>query len=355
MTDRGTDRTTVPSEMHVLVPFWGMAGGVIKILDYATHALRAGVEHVRLWGPPIPEASTPVTTLPVFRTLEQSPNVTIEQIEKLSFGSDPAPVVLFTEPTHDELIDSAASAPLGHRLIHLVQGTRHADPSWSAGRNYRLLHRPMSRIMVTDQVAEATAPHRNLRFPARTILEGHDVDFFAEGAPRRTGRRSVFRVLYATWKSDLGDRVAELLSDRTDFMFDPIRGECGWPELRRRYHAADLFICSPGPEEGFYLPGIEAMAAGCAVVSSFVGGNASYMVDGQNMLGANFDDPTSHGDALVTLAENSELRNELIAAGARTVAHHRLDREAEEFADFLTTLHQLGETPALASQRGADR
>jgi glycosyltransferase involved in cell wall biosynthesis len=161
--------------------------------------------------------------------------------------------------------------------------------------------------------------------------------------------------LYATWKSDLGDRVADLLHDRTDVTFDPIRGECGWPELRRRYHAADLFICSPGPEEGFYLPGLEAMAAGCGVVSSFVGGNASYMVDGQNMLGATYDDAASHANSLVTLVENSELRNALIDGGANAVVHHRLQREAAEFADFLSTLHQLDETGALASQRGADR
>jgi len=278
-----------------------MAGGVIKILDYAQHAVSGGVPEVNLWAPPVPPQDHPIHSLPVFALLKDAPAVTIRPLHELAFGDDPEPWVLFTEPTHHVLIEAAASESLHHRLIHLIQGTRHANPEWSDGRNYRLLHRPMSRIMVTDQVAAAVTPHANARFPMRTIIEGHDGAYFAAGAPEQTAIRSVFRVLYATWKTDLGDRVAELLADNPSFTFDAVRSECGWPELRRRYHAADLFICSPGPEEGFYLPGIEAMAAHCVVVSSFVGGNESYLDDGRNVLRAPYDDAAAHAQALITL------------------------------------------------------
>lgn len=333
-----TSRRSVPTDLHVLVPFWGMAGGVIKILDYARHAISGGVHEVHVWAPPVPPHDHPIHSLPVFASLKDAPSVTFRALHELDFGDDLEPWVLFTEPTHHALIEAAATHALHHRLIHLIQGTRHANPTWSDGRNYRLLHRPMSRIMVTEQVAAAVAPHANERFPMRTIIEGHDGAYFAAGAPKQTTTRSVFRVLYATWKTDLGDRVAELLVDDPSFTFDAVRRECGWPELRRRYHSADLFICSPGPEEGFYLPGIEAMAARCAVVSSFVGGNESYLDEGSNVLRAAYDDAAAHAQALITLARDATLRQTLIAAGLATVERHRLDPERENFLDMLATL-----------------
>ncbi len=321
-----------------MIPFWGMAGGVIKILDYANHAVLGGVRDVTLWAPPLPPQDHPIHTLPVFVALGNAPEVTIQPLRELHFSDQREPWVLFTDPTHHKLIEAAAKGSLHHRLLQLVQGTRHANPAWSDGRNYRLLHRPMSRIAVTDQVALAVAPHVNTRFPLRTIIEGHDGAYFTAGAPERNSARTTFRVLYATWKTELGDRVAHLLADDPSFTFDAIRGECGWPELRRRYHAADLFICSPGPEEGFYLPGIEAMAAGCAVVSAVVGGNESYLDEGFNAVRAAYDDATSHARALETLAGDHTLRQTLLAGGRATVDRHRLDRERREFLDMLARL-----------------
>lgn len=333
-----TSTRALPNELHVLIPFWGMAGGVIKILDYAHHAASGGVARVTLWAPRMPEPDNMIHTLPVLSSLEEASNVSVRSLDDLRFDSNAEPWVLFTEPTHHALIERAAHRPLGARLIHLIQGTRHANPSWSDGRNYRLLHRPMSRIFVTDQVADAVAPLVNRRFITRSILEGHDGGYFAAGAPERTTTRSVFRVLYPTWKGDLGDRVASVLADDPSFTFDAIRGDVGWPELRRRYHAADLFICAPGPEEGFYLPGLEAMAAGCAVVSASVGGNESYLEEGHNVVHAAFDDADAHAQAIRRIAGDAELRRALISGGRATVELHRLDREREQFLNMLASL-----------------
>lgn len=338
-----------PATLHVLVPFWGLAGGVIKVLDYAHHALAIGVPKVVLWAPPLPVDTAPVMDLPVVGQLVESAQVEIRLIDDLSGDpDDDESWLLFTEPTHHPLIEQRFGESFGHRLIHLVQGTRHANPSWSEGRNYRLLHRPMSRIAVSDQVATAINPVRNTRFPMRTIVEGHDVDYFSSGAPVRSGQRAAFRVVYTTWKSDLGDRVAAAFASEPLISFEAIRGECGWPELRRRYHAADIFLCSPGPEEGFYLPGLEAMAAGCAVVSSFVGGNEAYAHDGANMLRAEFDDVESHVRSLRRLVAEPNLRNTLANGARRTTASHTLEREAEEFGVFMAELAELSSTAEVA-------
>jgi hypothetical protein len=339
----------VIDELHVLVPFWGLAGGVIKVLDYANHAVVAGARAVHLWAPPLPHSDSPVRTLPALRALIDSPVVSIEPLDQLSVTSGHRCLVLFTEPTHYPLIERAIQSPLGARLVHLVQGTRHANPAWNDGYNYRLLHRPMSRIMVTEQVADATRPHTNTRYPTTTILEGHDCEFFASGAPSRSEVGHPLRVLYTTWKSDLGDRVSDALRNDDSITFRAIRSEIGWPELREEYHRSDVLLCTPGPQEGFYLPGLEAMAAGCAVVSALVGGNEAYMVEGHNILGAEYDDVEDHGLALQMLAGDVALRTSLIDAGRTTASSHSLEREQRSFSDFLLELAEHNDPAELVS------
>ena len=334
--------SSLPRELHVLVPFWGLAGGVIKILDYAAHGADLGI-NVTLWAPPLPHASEPIFELPVAQRLLDDVNVTHRPLDELDLPQQGSCVVLFTEPTHHDLIEAVLREPLGEDLFHLIQGTRHANPTWQDGRNYRLLHRPMQRIAVTPQVFDAIAPIANQRYPITTILEGHDVTWFG-GRPQApagaTPRTSPLRVLYTTWKSDIGDRVADLLREDSRFAFVAIRQEVGWPALRKRYHGADIFLCAPGPEEGFYLPGLEAMAAGAAVVSAEVGGNRAYLRPGENAVLAEFDNAASHVDALTRLADDVSLQARLVKAGYGTIDAHTLARERSEFASVLRSRKQ---------------
>lgn len=328
---------SLPRLLHVLVPFWGMAGGVIKVLDYASHASNAGID-VRIWAPALPPPTAAVCSLPVFDALGRASNVEFRRIDDVSFDGAPDPWVLFTEPAHHALIEQNAEGSLGQHIIHLIQGTRHANPSWNGGLHYRLLHRPMTRIAVTEQVAEAIRPHVNTRFALHVIREGHDIAYFRDGAPDRTPHGGPLRVLYTNWKSDLGDRVAHALTDNAALVFDAISTECTWDELRRRYHAADIFMCTPGPEEGFYLPGLEAMAAGCVVVSAFVGGNEAYLIDGVNCIRTPHDDAHAHAVALAGLASDRSRHSPLIAAGSQTITDHTLERERDEFINHLRRL-----------------
>ena len=341
-----------PTHLNVLVPFWGLAGGVIKILDYAAHGVDLGLT-VTLWAPPLPDEDHVIHQLPVARRMIDESAVVIKPLSELDLRSaddgsevDGAlgHVTLFTEPTHHQLIERAITAPLGSRLCHLIQGTRHANPLWQDGMNYRLLHRPMTRIAVTPQVYDAISPLVNQRFATTTILEGHAADYFAgrpnPGAISGSASTSArpLRVLYMTWKSDLGDRVASLLKDDPRVTFIAIRSETAWPALRNRYHGADVLVCSPGPEEGFYLPGLEAMAADVAVVSSVVGGNATYLRNDANALVVPYDDAAAHAAALLRLAEQPDMRSELIRQGRETVGDFTLDRERSEFKAVLDTL-----------------
>ncbi len=339
-TPTGTAVTSVgklPRSLDVLVPFWGLAGGVIKVLDYAEHAAELGLA-TTLWAPPLPhDPSDLVMTLPVFQRLMLRPNVVVRPLDELELTN--SPTILFTEPTHHPLIERAYAEPLRERLIHLVQGTRHANPAWNDGLNYRLLHRPMTRIAVSDEVGAAIAPLVNGRYPLHTIVEGHDATYFASRPTATTNSTDLpLRVMYTTWKSDLGDRVAEALADDDGFAFIAVRTPLGWPTLRNRYHGADVLLCTPGPEEGFYLPGLEAMAAGTAVVTALAGGNEAYIRAGENALAAPYDDVTAHVDALRQLRSDPELTKRLVAGGAATIAKHTIERERNQFADVLRAI-----------------
>ena len=327
-----------PSSIDVLVPFWGLAGGVIKILDYADHAAQLG-RRVLLWAPPLPNDDPLVMKLPVLGRLLDSPNVDLRLLDDLAL--DRSDVVLFTDPTHHELIERSTTVDFGPRLLHLIQGTRHANPRWQDGRNYRLLHRPMSRISVSHEVTTAIKPLVNERYPVHTIVEGHDIDYFSHRPTTGPTVPGVTRVLYTTWKSDLGDRIQERLSHIDGshrIAWIAVREPLSWPTLRNRYHGADIFLCAPGPEEGFYLPGLEAMAAGAAVITALVGGNAAYVRPGHNAAVAGYDDVDSHIEALRTLVADVDLRASLVESAFATAQLHRLDRERDEFAAVLATV-----------------
>lgn len=329
-------RQDLPASIEVLVPFWGLAGGVIKVLDYAEHCAVLGIA-TTIWAPPLPTGShDPVTTLPVYRRLLGHDRVTMRLLDELEIKA--GATVLFTEPTHHRLIELAQHEPLRNRLIHLVQGTRHATPAWNDGLNYRLLHRPMTRIVVSHQVAEVVAPIANTRHDVHTIVEGHDCDYFGGRPEAASVSERRLRVLYTTWKSDLGDRVAEAAGDDPTLAFIAVRTALGWPSLRNRYHGADVVLCTPGVEEGFYLPGLEAMAAGAVVVTALVGGNEAYVRADKNALVATYDDVDSHLGALRSLRDNAELRSRLLAGGAETVRAHTLERERAEFGDVLRSI-----------------
>ncbi len=88
----------------------------------------------------------------------------------------------------------------------------------------------------------------------------------------------------------MGDEVARYSRARGASSFRAIREPVGWDELRELYHWSDVFLATPLVEEGFYMPGLEAMAAGAVVISSDAGGNRAYCRFGENCVGVGLED-----------------------------------------------------------------
>jgi glycosyltransferase involved in cell wall biosynthesis len=188
------------------------------------------------------------------------------------------------------------------------------------------------------------------------IMLGNDSAFFARNRNGSFG--SPLKVGYTTWKSAVGDLVAESLAKDPGFEFRAIREPVGWDELRNLYHWSDVFLATPLVEEGFYMPGLEAMAAGAVVISSDAGGNRAYCNFGENCLQVGFEQAPDYVKALRSLQEHgSDEINRLRHNGYETVKLHTLEHERDRFGDFMERLtgrlDQLGLQSLEASQDGS--
>ena len=321
--------------IYFLTPTWRPVGGVVKIFDYVNHARSLGYEPVIACPEPY-KPGLPLFEISRFSDISPQNGVRFTAPEKVSVG--PYDLAFLSWPTHYEIVEPRMSRWTRHeQVIFIVQNVRWANPSFTNGYALRLLSRPMARIMTNDVVLEAVKTYLNPSSMTKVIQLGHDSGFFAK--ERAGGFGSPIKVAYTTWKSDVGDRVASLLAGSSGFKFRAIRDPVSWNELQKLYHWADVFLATPLIEEGFYLPGLEAMAAGAVVISSDAGGNRAYCDFGNNCLPAEFNDAQSYVGVLKALkSESVENIDRLRRNGYETVKRHTLEHEQEHFADFLVRL-----------------
>ena len=117
-------------------------------------------------------------------------------------------------------------------------------------------------------------------------------------------------------------------------------------ELNRLYRAADALVF-PSRYEGFGLPPLEAMAAGCPVVTTDVPAVNEIVRDGENGLLAPYDDPEALAAAICRLLDDPDLRARLVAGGHATVTG-RFNGEAlfeRVLAVYRTAIDERRRTP----------
>ena len=223
------------------------------------------------------------------------------------------------------------------RIIHIIQNVRHANPRWLDGYPLRLLTRPAARISTNAVVHEAIRPWLDPRSFHRVINLGHDVGYFRKERLGSPLSRPV-RVAHTTWKSDIGDHVERRLDDDS-FAFRSIRRQSDWAELRELYHWADVFLCAPNQEEGFYMPALEAMEAGCIVVTPDVGGNMAFCRPDENCVLVEFGDVDSYGAALRGISGwSTDTLDRFRRAASTATVPFDLQVERRSFLDYLGDL-----------------
>ena len=109
-------------------------------------------------------------------------------------------------------------------------------------------------------------------------------------------------------------------------------------QVRSRYQQADVTLFTSRIEhEAFGLVPLEAMASGCPVIATGVGGSSEYCLDGVNCLRVAPGDPAALARAVQHLAQSQDLCRRLVEGGLRTASAFTLDRQAAGIERALLT------------------
>lgn len=102
------------------------------------------------------------------------------------------------------------------------------------------------------------------------------------------------------------------------------------------YNGSAVFLCS-SLAEGWGLPGAEAMACGCALVSTDNGGVRDYAVDGQTALLVPPGDVESMAEAVLELLRDAPRRADIARRGGEMIRRFTWRRSTNLFEQWLST------------------
>ncbi len=263
---------------------------------------------------------------------------------------DLMPVIVLRSPT-----DGWREGVRNRFLRQALKALRHADAyvvgtEWLKGelaswlgddRRIRVVPFGVDRAFFGESASARERGRRDWRIPDDTFVVlhvGSTVD--RKNVPLVINTVARLRQHADVYLLQVGGRFTaeqEQLIDRLD-MWRAVRSVASADEttLRRAYRAADVLLFT-SLYEGFGFPVLEAFASGLPVVTSGagglkeVGGDAAVVVEGR--------DPAAYVQALDTLADDAELREELINKGwarARQFTWHKTaEQTAEVYRTFL--------------------
>lgn len=105
-------------------------------------------------------------------------------------------------------------------------------------------------------------------------------------------------------------------------------------EVARINNQSEIFLCT-SVQEGFGLPGLEAMACGCALVSTDYEGVLEYAIDEVNALLSPVRDVNAMLKNIVNLFEDDGLKQRIVENGVMTGKQRSLTISAKKFERIL--------------------
>jgi len=304
-----------PCSQRVLLfhrDYRGFTGGHLKVRDYYSHAEHAAGFTPRIFftprsvrGPKNPWHGIAPAPLPSWRPAEAD--------------------ALFVAGLDWQAVPDPSPAP----VINLIQSVSHADEG-DARRTF--LSRRAVRICVSQEVADAICATGVVNGSVEVIPNGIDPGSVSPNRVRDVGvliaglKRPAFAVALAGLLMASGVRV-ELTLNRIPR-----------PEFLARLSRADVVVALPCEREGFFLPAIEAMAAGAIVVCPDCVGNRSFCRDGITAFRPRYTLQAVTAATLAAVRQGSEDRERMRAEAAVEVRRHSLVAERRAFLRILEGL-----------------
>jgi GT2 family glycosyltransferase len=109
-------------------------------------------------------------------------------------------------------------------------------------------------------------------------------------------------------------------------------------EVNELYNKATFFV-QTSRHEGFCLPILEAMAAGCPVICTDAHGNRDFSFDGKNCLMVEQDNPESLKTAIEKMMKDKKLRDKLAKEALKTAKKFRWEAIVEKADKFFGEVH----------------
>lgn len=288
-------------------------GGHGKVWDYFNHALALGWD-ARVY-------LTPGSTRG-----PDNPWMTVPERIETRWQPDSADILFLAGMDWRALPAGEPHPP----VVNLIQGLRHAidDPALPLRA---FLARPAWRICVSQAVADAIVATGEANGPVHAIPAGLELPRLCRPPAAAT---DVF--IAAAKQPLLGAQVADIVegTGHSVRLADRLVGRAAFLDAMA---GATVAVLLPYESEGFFLPGLEAMALGTAVVMPRCGGSAAYADHGINCILAPCD-PQALADSAAGLLADPVARLRLIGAGKATVARHGLDAERAAFHEVLASV-----------------
>ena len=323
-----------------------LTGGHVKHSHYYAHVAR------------LPGFSRRIT----FSTTPANPRLDGERAEL--WPTEPGERVDAWQPEHRDVLflagtdwryhAAAGLADLDLPRINLIQHIRHAHAGTEL---YGFLDRRAVRICVSEEVADAIRATGRVNGPVFTIPNGTDCTPSGNGCGSAGFDDRPEGITIVGYKRrDLATALSRRLSEQgvPHLTVDNFLDRDDFLALLGRTQVA---VCLPRAEEGFYLPALEAMAAGCTVVTLDCVGNRGFCVHDRNCLVAEAD-PAALACAVAAAADLSvEDRQRMHRSAEDTVRAHSLDAERQRFHDLMRDLDRLWSStpgPHTSTVRQAD-
>ncbi len=118
------------------------------------------------------------------------------------------------------------------------------------------------------------------------------------------------------------------------------KGHVAYTDLPRYYHTADIFCMPAVGQESFGLVLLEAMAAGKPIVATNIEGYASVVSDGVDGILVKPRDEVDLANAITTLANDGNRRQQLINKGREKARAHNWQSIAQKTLDYYTELSE---------------